>query len=109
MQTLTFEEIKNKYWQRIEDFCFCILQNKSEAVINAANVFTTFQKMMADGFFYKKKNQKNVKFALLLLARTRCIQRLQWLRYKEELKPKNAFVLFFDRLIKKIKICLRII
>lgn len=106
MQTLTFQELEIKYFPEVEKFCFDVLKNEAEAVINAANVFTTFQKMIADGLF-KHTDQDNIKMALFLIARTRCIQRLQWLRRKED--QRNPIVLFFGRITKRIKLCLKII
>lgn len=107
MQTLTFQEIEIKYFYKIEKFCFDVLKNEAEALINAANVFTTFQKMVADGFFDKVKSEDDIQMSLFLIARTICIQRLQWLRSKEE--QRNPIVLFFDRIIKRVKLCLKII
>lgn len=80
MQTLTFQELEIKYFPEIEEFCFNILKKRSEAVINAANVFTTFQKNMAQDGVDKWANEDDIKKRLLLLARTRCIERLQHLK-----------------------------
>lgn len=99
MQTLTFQEIENKYWAAIELFCFKVLGDKLEAVVNAANVFTTFQTKIAKEEFDKWQDEDKIRRYLFLLARTRCIQRLRWIRLHQKRESKNIFVIFFNWLL----------
>ncbi len=101
METLTFQELEIKYFPEIEEFCFNVLKNKSEAVLNAASVFTTFQRMIAKQGVDKWQDENKIMKVLFLIARTKCIDRLQWLRRdKEKRFTRNIFILFFRRILK---------
>ena len=93
MEILTFEEIREKYFPVVEAFCFNVLKNRAEAVINVANVFTTLQTMIAKDGVDQWQEEDKILTSLYFIARQRCIERLQWLRRKEELK--NPIIRFF--------------
>jgi hypothetical protein len=104
METLTFEEIREKYFAVVEAFCFNVLKNRVEAVVNAANVFTTLQTMIAKQGVDKWQDENKVVMSLYYIARQRCIERLQWLRRCEEDRRRNNI---FNRFIKKVVVCLK--
>jgi hypothetical protein len=105
METLTFQELQIKYWPVVEKFCFNILKKRSEAVIIGANVFTTLQTRIAKEGVDKWQDEEKIVLTLYYIARQRCIERLQWLRRKDELR--NPVVRFLERFIKTIKLCLK--
>ena len=80
----SIEEIKDKYWDYIQDFCLEILKDEAEALVNTCSIFRDFEKMITDGAFHKNAGKFDFKMSLTLIARRRCIERLQHLRLMSE-------------------------
>lgn len=83
MQALSIEEVKTKYENSIEEFCYAILKDQDRAFITRLSVFESLVALLPH-----LETIKEVEHYLYFCARERCINYLRYLKLMHPLIGK---------------------